>query len=189
MRNSSLDPPGWGPCPQKANTCHARTACTLRRGERGTGCARGAVITSLSGMTQTSRPGPQMTSESTNLSTHHQRPFTCPLTFMSWGGGFWRVFAGVKGGTDAAPQHRASPRLTSSHGTSQQTGQTRSLALAPNTEKQQAREARDGQGHRAEGRGRPGQSSPRSKPLPRPRVARSKQAPERERRDGWYHDV
>lgn len=55
----------------------------------------------------------QVTSETTNLSTHHQEPSWSPTP---WSWRVWRVSVWVGRGTDAA-QHCASPRLASSHRT------------------------------------------------------------------------
>lgn len=60
-----------------------------------------------------SRATRQMTSQSTNLSTHHQEPSWSP-TPSSWR--VWRVSVWAGRGMNAA-QHCASPRLASSHRT------------------------------------------------------------------------
>ena len=96
----------------------------------------------------------------------------------------WRSFTWLGGDTDTAPQHCASPRLTSSDITADRRNTEPSIST-------QSREARETQGCTAEGRSGPGQPSPCSRPLCTPRATKqvSKQGPERERRGGLCHNL
>lgn len=158
MRNSSMTLMAGAFVPERQIPSEQRDR--LSPGEREGGkCAEGAVTASLSRMTQMSWPEPPNLQEPLNVPacphTTKDPSSSLPPTSLSWS--IWRG-SGQEGAL-RQPSLMSAPDWHHLITLSQQTGEGLGLTLAPRAEKQR-REARDTQGHTAEGRSPPGQPSP-----------------------------